>query len=78
MNTKKIVSELMAQKYGRTRAEWQLIEDGKEWDGSLIRKAEIHKHIKEGVKYTLLPYYGGLYQSKIEMWGEELKILINQ
>ncbi len=75
---KNIVSVMIENEYGKTRAEWQLIESGNSWDGTLLRKSDIHKNIYPGKSYSLLPYYGGLYPSKIEMWGAELIFVVTE
>ena len=76
--TKKNIDELIKTEYGRTRAEWQLLENGKEWDGQLLRKKDIHKNLKLNKSYLLTPYYGGLYPSKLETWGRTVIFIVNE
>ena len=74
--TKKEFNQLMLNTFGRTRAEWQMYENGTAWDGSLYRKSNLFDVAKPNKTYCIVPYYGGLYQNKIDAFGKELIIKI--
>lgn len=73
---RKDFNALLLETYGKTRAEWQMYETGTEWDGSLYRKNQMYDAAKQNINYTIVPYYGGLYQGRINAFGKPLSIQI--
>lgn len=74
--TRKEFNRLMGDKFGRTRAEWQMYISGMDWDGCLYHKAQLYDVAVPGITYTIVPYYGGLYQTKTNSFGSPINIII--